>query len=137
MPNRHQMEVDASHTLMNLRYSDLIYLLNILKLQRSKNAESIQMGARQEISWEQAREQWSKDLQLALSVAISAEDRDKKDTNGIARVLIEKVESCRNDKFSSSSLDSDNQDLQYEHFIGPLVVMCATKNLQRASGREN
>ena len=38
--NSEQNEADAVQTLVNLRYSDLIYLLNILKLQRSKNAES-------------------------------------------------------------------------------------------------
>ena len=38
--NSEQAEADAVQTLVNLRYSDLIYLLNILKLQRSKNAES-------------------------------------------------------------------------------------------------
>ena len=38
--NSEQTEADAVQTLVNLRYSDLIYLLNILKLQRSKNAES-------------------------------------------------------------------------------------------------
>ena len=38
--NSEQTKADAVQTLVNLRYSDLIYLLNILKLQRSKNAES-------------------------------------------------------------------------------------------------
>lgn len=46
---------------MNLRYSDLIYLLNILKLQRSKNTESFKLG-RPEVTWEEAREQWVTDL---------------------------------------------------------------------------
>jgi len=58
-------------TLMKLRYSDLIYLLNILKLQRSKSSDM-----RSETTWEAAREQWINDIQLALSVAVSAEDRD-------------------------------------------------------------
>ena len=94
--NSEQTEADAVQTLVNLRYSDLIYLLNILKLQRSKNAESFQVG-KPPVSWEDAREQWVTDLQLALSVAVSAEDRDSKDTNMIARILIEKVEACRTD----------------------------------------
>ena len=125
---------------MNLRYSDLIYLLNILKLQRSKNAESFKLG-RAEVSWDEAREQWVTDLQLALSVAVSAEDRDSKDTNMIARVLIEKVEACRTDKFtagvlSSTIADENNCDLKYEHFIGPLVILCAVNNLLRAQGND-
>ena len=42
---------------MKLRYSDLIYLLNILKLQRSKNTE-----LKPELTWDEAREQWINDL---------------------------------------------------------------------------
>lgn len=127
------MEADAIQTLKNLRYSDLIYLLNILKLQRSKNADHMKLGNKTDVSWDEAREQWVTDLQLALSVAISAEDRDKKDTNALARVIIEKIEACRTDKFTAS-LDQEpgQQDLQYEHFIGPLVVLCAIDNLLRA-----
>ena len=88
-----------------------------------------------EVSWEQAREQWVNDLQLALSVAVTVEDRDSKDTNAIARVLLEKVEACRGDKFSVTG-DIESQDLKYEHFIGPLVVLCAINNLMRAQGNK-
>ena len=115
-------------TLVKLRFSDLIYLLNILKLQRSKSAEKM-LNGQQDLPWEEAREQWVNDLQLALSVAVSAEDRESKDTNKIARILIEKVEACRNDKFA---VDAQNKDLRYEHFIGPLVIICATNGLVRA-----
>ena len=45
----------------------------------------------------------------------------------IARVLIKKVEACRSGEF----LDS-KENLRYEHFIGPLVILCAVNNLQRA-----
>lgn len=72
-------------------------------------------------------------MQLALSVAISAEDRDTKDTSAIAHILIEKVEACRSEKFTSSSIEQpESLDLKYEHFIGPLVVLCAINNLFRA-----
>ena len=46
--------------LENLRYSDLVYLLNILKLQRAKFEDS-----------DSSRNKWVADIQLALSVAIS------------------------------------------------------------------
>ena len=55
----------------------------------------------------------------------------------IARVLIEKVEACRKDKFTAGVLSADQQqdsDLKYEHFIGPLVILCAVNNLLRAQG---
>ena len=69
-------------------------------------------------------------------MAVSAEDRDSKDTNMIARVLIEKVEACRMDKFTAGVLatDQSDSDLKYEHFIGPLVILCAVNNLLRAQG---
>ena len=69
------------------------------------------------------------DLQLALSVAISAEDRDSKDTNMIARVLIKKVQACKSD-----DILENKESLQYEHFIGPLVILCAVNNLLKAQG---
>ena len=63
-------------------------------------------------------------------MAISAEDRDKKNTNLIARVLLEKVESCHKPSGQSYGL-------QYEHFIGPLVIFCAVDNLNRAQAKNN
>ena len=76
-------------------------------------------------------------MSLALSVAISAEDRDSKDTKQIARVLIDKVEACRNNKFTASNIESEDHGLQYEHVIGPLVILCAIENLRRAQASNN
>ena len=36
-----EQESEAMQTLVKLRFSDLIYLLNILKLQRSKSVEKL------------------------------------------------------------------------------------------------
>ena len=52
----------------------------------------------------------------------------------IARILIEKVEACRTDQFTAGGLEAEAQDLKYEHFIGPLVIMCAINNLIRSKG---
>ena len=49
--------------------------------------------------------------------------------------MIEKVESCRKDQFSAV-LEHEEPDLKYEHFIGPLVVLCAINNLLRAQGND-
>jgi len=44
-------------------------------------------------------------------VAISAEDRDSKDTKKIARVLLEKVEACLNNKFNAQSVEMEDKGL--------------------------
>ena len=131
-----EQEKEAIQTLMKLRFSDLIYLLNILKLQRSKSADATQNG-KLESSVDDARSLWINDLQLALSVAVSAEDRESKDTARIARILIDKVEASRSDKLMLSQSNDhalSSAELKYEHFIGPLVVVCATNSLLRADG---
>ena len=45
-----EQESEAMQTLIKLRFSDLIYLLNILKLQRSKSIEK--QGGQSELPWE-------------------------------------------------------------------------------------
>ena len=54
---------------MKLRFTDFIYLLNILKLQRAKLVEG-----EEEMSKEEVLEQWISDLHLALSIVLSADD---------------------------------------------------------------
>ena len=70
---------------------------------------------------------------------MTAEDRESKDTSKIAKILIDKVDACRSDKLAvstSADYSQSQADLQYEHFIGPLVVICATNSLLRADGSD-
>lgn len=100
-----EQEKEAIQTLMKLRFSDLIYLLNILKLQRSKSkdAQTNVVASKQDQNADSARQLWISDLSLALSVAVTAEDRESKDTSKIAKILIDKVDACRNDKLAVST----------------------------------
>ena len=107
---------------MSLRYSDVIYLLNILKLQRARHSETDDGQQKvPTITPEQAREQWIEDLTAALSVAANADAKYQKDSKLFAKVLYEKVEKMEG-----------KADLGYEDFIGPLVVLSSLKNLIRA-----
>ena len=59
-PNSDEKATDILDPLRNLRYSDLVYLLNILKLQRAKSEEK-----------DFSRSKWLEDIRLSIQVAMS------------------------------------------------------------------
>ena len=98
--------------LENLRYSDLVYLLNILKLQRAKFEDS-----------DCSRDKWVGDIQLALSVAISGPATGNHDSGTLgemANLLLDRV----SETAFGPNEDNHIRNLRYEHFIGPLVTIC-------------
>ena len=94
--------------MRNLRYSDLVYLLNILKLQRAKFEDK-----------DCSRNRWLEDIQLAISVAMSVPSSESSSpaeiSNKVLDIVLEKA-------FNPQAINLS--DLCYEHFIGPLVTIC-------------
>jgi hypothetical protein len=61
--------------ITKLKYTDLVYLLNILKLQAAKKSEKLM----------QTKEEWTSDFELALSIVQSSSNllNNDKQTKGL------------------------------------------------------
>lgn len=95
--------------MTRLKYTDLVYLLNILKLQAAKKSESLA----------QPCEEWTADLELALSIVQSTSGlimADKSQKSALARMQAQELVSMITGGWKQESF-------KFQHFLGPLVLV--------------
>lgn len=71
MESEHAQRTNVLEPIAKLKYTDLVYLLNILKLQAAKKSDNLA----------QTRDEWIADFELALSIVQSTSNLMNNDKN--------------------------------------------------------